>query len=132
MSRRTASEPEDFSGSAARHFAGPWLTGPPAQRLPPMHHQFDRNRDPLIARQMDAQAKTEAQRQEGSAAAGHRIPADPPRPVLKPESASGDWLTAKREAAFAQTAHEKGAAAPQSEAAPVQTPTLDPTSEPSR
>lgn len=93
--------------SAAVQYDGPWLTGPPAQRLPTIHRDFDRNRDPLIARQMDAQAKTEAQRREDSAASGHRIPADPPRPALKPKSARGDWLAAEREAAFANKAPEQ-------------------------
>lgn len=118
--------------SAAAQYDGPWLTGPPAQRLPTMHRDFDRNRDPLIARQLDAQTKTEAQRREDSAASGHRIPVDPPRPVLKPESARGDWLAAQREAAFANKPTERGAAAPHSEAAPARTPTLQPTSGPSR
>lgn len=105
--------------SAAAQYDGPWLSGP---SVPPMHRDFDRSRHPLIAKQQDAMAKTEAQRREDSAAQGHRIPADPPpQPVLKPRSASrqDDWLTAQRDAALAQVA-----VATQSETAPA--PSLQP------
>lgn len=123
----------------ARSFAddalGPWLSGPSAANLPSVRDQFDRNRDPLRARHLDAMQKSESERREESAGRGSL--SDPPKPVLKPQSAKGPnrdaWLLAERDRALARSL-TNGVDAPHSKAAPTQAtlPTNRPNQGPSR
>lgn len=94
--------------SAARDIKGPWLR---LDRIPQVHREFDRNRDPLIARSLDDMAKTEKQRRESSSAGGYLIARkkqDKPAPALKPPRHSRGnadregWLKAERDAVLAR------------------------------
>lgn len=99
--------------SDAKRTIGHWLASKMLQRLPQVRREFDRNRDPLIARQLDDMAKTEKQRRDETDARGHFISRkkhDQPEPALKPpQHMRGDadqegWLLAQRDAAFAHAA----------------------------
>lgn len=95
-----------------RDVTGPWLAST-AQALPQLRRAFDRNRDPLIRRELLDQQKTETERREESARRGHfiaRNKQDKPEPALKPpRHLRGDadregWLLAQRDAAMARAA----------------------------
>lgn len=99
--------------SAARDIRGPWLSTEALSRTPPVHREFDLNRDPLAARQVLDQGKSEKQRRDESGKRGYFIPRkkeDKPAPELKPpRHMRGDadkegWLLAQRDAAFARAA----------------------------
>lgn len=107
--------------SDAKRTIGHWLASKVLSRIPQVHREFDRNRDPLIARQLDDMAKTEKQRRDETGTRGYFIPRkkqDKPEPVLKPpQHMRGDadqegWLLAQRDAAFVRAAEHEATREP--------------------
>lgn len=108
--------------SAARHYQGPWLSNEAASRLPHLRNSFDRNRDPMIAKQMDDLAKSEAERRQeqakgdgrGSGMVGQDKPAMHHRPPpamrrgVDQSAFQGRWLAEQRDAALAKAKSEQG------------------------
>ena len=99
--------------SAARDIKGSWLSTEVLNRTPPVHREFDLNRDPLVAGQMPDQGKSEKQRRDASGKDGYFIPRkkqDTPAPELKPprhlrgNADKEGWLLTQRDAAFARAA----------------------------
>lgn len=99
--------------SVARDAKGPWLSAEVLKRTPQVHREFDRSRDPMIARQIRDLEKTESQRRgESDGSARHAPPQtvrqDKPEPALRPPlhlRGSADregWLSAERSAALAR------------------------------
>ena len=99
--------------SAARDIQGPWLSRESLEALPEVKRDFDLNRDPFIARQIRDLETKESRRHEeqdgGRATAPktrHRNTPTPSLTVPPPANANrrpAGWLTAKRDAAMAQT-----------------------------
>lgn len=99
--------------SGAKRTIGQWLASKVLSRIPQVRREFDLNRDPLIARQLDDMAKTEKQRRDETDGRGYYIPRkkqDKPEPAFKPpQHLRGDAdregsLLAQRDAAFARAA----------------------------
>ena len=100
-----------------------WL--PPARNspLPNLRDQFERNRDPYIAMQLDDLNKTEAQRREEQTGRGsNMINKDQPAPALKPSPEwrepveraqfNRDWLKEQRDAVMRQAAKDQPSSGP--------------------
>lgn len=101
--------------SVARDIKGPWLNTEVLGRVPQVQRQFDLNRDPYTARQIQDLGKTEKQRRDGSEDTGmppvfKAVRKDKPAPALKPPyqlRGSADregWLSTHRDAVLAQVA----------------------------
>ena len=88
-----------MSKSYAQETQGPWLTGPPAETLPPVRYDFGRARDGQV--------------QSRSAEDGRTTPADPPQST---------GLQAERDRALAMSARSGAVAAPHSKAASLRAP----------
>lgn len=105
--------------SHARDTSGPWMDKSVLDRLAPIRREFDYNRDPLIAAQLEAINKSEAERRheqsgevsgEGSSSGSTARQRDKPEPAYKPpEHLRRDvdrrafeerWLAAQRDAAM--------------------------------
>lgn len=102
--------------SAARDINGPWLSRESMENLPSVHREFDLHRDPFIARQIHDLDKTESQRREEQSGGRQATPKtrtraapDPSLSIPPPANTQrlgARWLTAKRDAAMAQTLPE--------------------------
>lgn len=119
--------------SYANKVDGFWL-GDQAAKLG-LRNQFERNRDPLAARRLDDQGKTEAQRR-GEQTGDGKIPAkkqtrktDELTPELKPPphmragvptSGRWQWLSEQQQAAFANIPDPQKQEGPARNSAPIQ------------
>lgn len=93
--------------------SAPWMSNEAMAQLPAIRREFDRNRDPMIAKQMRDLGKTETERREeqsgrGSAMVKKDRPManlNPPKEMARPMDAEqfrGRWLAEQRSAAMAQ------------------------------
>lgn len=94
--------------SAADQYTGPWISH---DRLPPLRREFDYNRDPYLARQMDQEGMSEAERRRAASERASETTTPPQHNLIPPPAMRGasdraarnaGWLQAEREDAMAQ------------------------------
>lgn len=105
-----------------RDISGPWLSNEAMNNLPRVRRAFDLNRDPMIAKQIRDNEKTESQRRQeqvdGQAGRGSTmVKQDRPAPAPHPTGPDADavnreafkerWLTEQRDAAMAQAEEQQ-------------------------
>lgn len=97
----------------------PWMSNEAMAQLPAIRREFDRNRDPMIAKQMSDLGKTESERREEQSGRGSEMVKkdrpmanlNPPKEIAAPMDAEkfrGRWLSEQRSAAMADHRPETG------------------------